>query len=111
MLGGPKWHTAAAAAAWSQKLRHEFGVAAVLAMSPAQRKSFFDGVMDVDGRKERDVTDHRGTAAVVTIRTAMYRLTSCSRRRIRHVLHPAHRPERARRHPALACGESRRSVL
>ena len=74
MLGGPKWHTAAAAAAWSQKLRHDFGVAAVLAMSPAQRKSFFDGVMDVDGRKERDVTDHRGTAAVVTIRTAMYRV-------------------------------------
>ncbi|KAA2241124.1 DUF7696 family protein [Salinarimonas soli] len=35
---------------WSEEWRHECEVAAVLAMSPTQRKSFFDGSTDGEGR-------------------------------------------------------------
>ena len=57
---------------WSEEWRHECEVAAVLAMSPAQRKSFFDGATDPEsGRKERGVTDIRGAAAAEAIRRDM----------------------------------------
>lgn len=45
---------------WSEEWRHECEVAAVLTMSPAQRRSFFAGATDPEsGRKERGVTKIR----------------------------------------------------
>ncbi len=55
---------------WSEEWRHECEVAAVLAMSPAQRKSLFDGATGEDGRKERGVTDIRGASAAEATRPA-----------------------------------------
>ena len=64
---------------WSEEWRHECEVAAVLAMSPAQRKSFFDGNTDADGRKERGVVDIRGAEAAERIKQDMYRLDELRR--------------------------------
>ena len=65
---------------WSEEWRHECEVAAVLAMSPAQRKSFFDGTTDPEsGRKERGVTDIRGVTAAEAIRRDMARLEDARR--------------------------------
>ncbi|KAA2236433.1 DUF7696 family protein [Salinarimonas soli] len=59
---------------WSEEWRHECEVAAVLAMSPNQRKSFFEGNTMEDGRKERGVVDIRGQAAADKIKQDVYRL-------------------------------------
>ena len=64
---------------WSEEWRHECEVAAVLAMSPAQRKSFFDGNTLEDGRKERGVVDIRGAAAAERIKQDMFRLEELRR--------------------------------
>jgi hypothetical protein len=57
-------------------------VAAVLAMSPAQRKSFFDGATDPEsGRKERGVTEIRGAAAAERIKQDVFRLDELRRAR------------------------------
>jgi hypothetical protein len=65
---------------WSEEWRHECEVAAVLAMSPDQRRSFFDGATNsVSGRKERGVTDIRGAAAVERIKADMMRLEELRR--------------------------------
>ncbi len=46
---------------WSEEWRHECDVAAVLAMSPEQRRSFFDGKTDPESsRKDRGATEIRG---------------------------------------------------
>nr|WP_188311860.1 hypothetical protein [Salinarimonas soli] len=54
-------------------------MAAVLAMSPTQRKSFFEGKTMEDGRKERGVVDIRGADAAEKIRQDMYRLEELRR--------------------------------
>jgi hypothetical protein len=64
---------------WSEEWRHECEVAAVLAMSSTQRKSFFEGNTGDDGRKERGVTDIRGAAAAEAIRQDMFRLEELRR--------------------------------
>ena len=64
---------------WSEEWRHECEVAAVLAMSPAQRKSFFDGNTLEDGRKERGVAEIRGAEAAERIKQDMYRLDELRR--------------------------------
>ncbi|KAA2241137.1 DUF7696 family protein [Salinarimonas soli] len=64
---------------WSEEWRHECEVAAVLAMSPTQRKSFFEGKTMEDGRKERGVVDIRGADAAEKIRQDMYRLEELRR--------------------------------
>lgn len=66
---------------WSEEWRHECEVEAVLAMSPAQRKSFFDGATDAEGRRERGVVDIRGAAAAEKIRVDMARLDEIKRGR------------------------------
>jgi len=64
---------------WSEEWRHECEVAAVLAMSPTQCKSFFDGTTGEDGRKERGVVDIRGAAAAERIKQDMFRLEELRR--------------------------------
>jgi hypothetical protein len=65
---------------WSEEWRHECEVAAVLAMSPAQRKSFFDGTTEPEsGRKERGVTEVRSAAAAEKINDDMNRLDELPR--------------------------------
>jgi hypothetical protein len=64
---------------WSEEWRHECEVAAVLAMSPTQRKSFFDGTTGEDGRKERGVVDIRGAVAAERIKQDMFRLEELRR--------------------------------
>jgi len=63
----------------SEEWRHECEVEAVLAMRPGQRKNFFDGATDAEGRRERGVTDIRGAAAVERIRIDMARLEDLRR--------------------------------
>ncbi len=65
---------------WSEEWRHECEVAAVLAMTPEQRRSFFDGKTDHEsGRKDRGVTDIRGQVAAGAIRRDMPRLDELRR--------------------------------
>jgi hypothetical protein len=64
---------------WSEEWRHECEVAAVLAMSPTQRKSFFEGNTDAEGRKERGVVDIRGVEAAERIKQDMFRLDELRR--------------------------------
>ncbi|KAA2237642.1 DUF7696 family protein [Salinarimonas soli] len=64
---------------WSEEWRHECEVAAVLAMSPTQRKSFFDGATNEEGRKERGVVDIRGAASAEKIKQDMFRLEELRR--------------------------------
>ena len=65
---------------WSEEWRHECEVAAVLAMSPTQRKSFFDGTTEPEsGRKERGVTEIRGATAAERIKQDMHRLDELRR--------------------------------
>lgn len=64
----------------SEEWRHECEVAAVLAMSPAQQRSFFEGATNPDtGRKERGVLEIRGAAAVEAIKRDMGRLEDARR--------------------------------
>ena len=63
----------------SEEWRHECEVAAVLAMSPSQQRSFFEGATDADGRKERGVVQIRGQAAADAIRRDMARLSDLRR--------------------------------
>ena len=46
---------------WSEEWRHECEIEAVLAMTPTQRKSFFDGTTDADGRRDEDVRTWAGS--------------------------------------------------
>jgi len=65
---------------WSEEWRHECEVAAVLAMTPAQQRSFFEGTTDpATGRKERGVIEIRGAAAVERIKADMMRLEDIRR--------------------------------
>jgi hypothetical protein len=64
----------------SEEWRHECEVAAVLAMSPAQQRSFFEGSTDpATGRKERGVADIRGAASAERIKADMMRLEDIRR--------------------------------
>jgi len=64
---------------WSEEWRHECEVAAVLATLPAQRKSFFEGATNDEGRKERGVIDIRGAAAAEKIKQDIFRLDELRR--------------------------------
>jgi hypothetical protein len=64
----------------SEEWRHECEVAPVLAMSPAQQRSFFEGATDsATGRKERGVIEIRGAGAGERIKTDMMRLEDIRR--------------------------------
>ncbi len=68
----------------SEEWRHECEVAAVLAMSPAQQRSFFEGATDpATGRKERGVGEIRGAASVERIKADMVRLEELRRAGLR----------------------------
>lgn len=65
---------------WSEEWRHECEVAAVLAMTPAQQRSFFEGATDpATGRRERGVIDIRGAASAEKIKADMVRLDDLRR--------------------------------
>jgi hypothetical protein len=60
---------------WSGEWQHECEARAVLAMSKAERETFFNGSTDEDGkRKERGIIAIRGAAAAEILRANMQKL-------------------------------------
>jgi hypothetical protein len=60
---------------WSEEWQHECEARTVLAMSKAERETFFNGSTDEDGkRKERGIIAIRGVAAAENLRANMQKL-------------------------------------
>ncbi|GEO18099.1 DUF7696 family protein [Microvirga aerophila] len=60
---------------WSEEWQHECEARTVLAMSKAERETFFNGSTDDDGkRKERGIIAIRGVAAAENLRANMQKL-------------------------------------